>query len=79
MVSFYILGKMGKCMDEGDSILKMEISMKAILKMDKERAKEFILGLTTPFIKVNLSNKRIVEKRFFKWVRNILRFQRFIN
>ncbi len=62
MVCFYILGKMVKCMDEGDSILKMEISMKAILKMDKERAKGFILGLTTPFIKVNFSNNRIVEK-----------------
>jgi hypothetical protein len=79
MVSFFILGKMGKCMDVGDSILKMVISMKAILKMDKERDRGFILGLTTPSIKVKLFIKRIVEKRFFKWIRNILRFQRFIN
>jgi len=51
-IIFLMEGKMGKCMDEEDSILKMEINMKVILKMVKERDKGFILGLIIPFIKV---------------------------
>lgn len=79
MVEFYKLGKMGKCMDGADFILKMEISMKDTLKMDKERDKGFILGLINPFIKVLFFNKRIMEKRLIKWIGNFLRLQRSIN
>ena len=62
-------------MEEANKYLIMVIYMKAILKMDKKMDKAFILGKIKVFIEVFFSNKRSMEKRCFKWNRDLSRQQ----